>query len=365
MMASQRRSKPAPRKVKKAQRGLLGGLHFERSRGTIGGLALGGNIVNNEVSGFHWTGEGPVHPVLRALSTSPRPCNPRYRWNLFQLTSPSPSSEDAELDSGIAFSYRPRSAWVDRDRANRKEAYDVKSHPNDASIATDLASIPKLLWSTFAPYGRQLRPALLHDQLCDEIKSKLGPVKSADPPQRRAMDHQRRIADDLFYEALRNPGDDDPRASLTWFRARIFWMGVSLHRLLLYRPRLLCLMIVQIAISWILLGCILVGIANGDTPIILLVSWLALVLSGALWRPLGLAQAPIILTTIAAPVIPFLFLSVALSGITMAILSALELATRTVQCTVYKLLRRELPLRPGGIIVGPTMQDTTRQYIGH
>lgn len=77
---------------------------------------------------------------------------------------------------------------------------------------TDLASIPSFLWGFLAPYGHQLRPALVHDRLCKTAQA------HTDRAQRRAA---RRAADLVFRQALR-----DERVPLV--RRSIFHAGVRL-----------------------------------------------------------------------------------------------------------------------------------------
>jgi hypothetical protein len=94
---------------------------------------------------------------------------------------------------------------------------------------TDLASVPGFLWGLLGPYGRQLRPALLHDHLCDVAEGKTPP----DPGDRDAAGQPvppgrppvriRTEADYLFREALRSEGVGPVRS---W----LFFTGVSFGR---------------------------------------------------------------------------------------------------------------------------------------
>jgi hypothetical protein len=114
-----------------------------------------------------------------------------------------------------------------RYRSRAGDDYEVPPHADGAT--TDLASVPSALWGVLASYGRQLRAALLHDHLCflvDELISDGKPEKA---------ERDRRIADDLFREAMRERDDDssDPAANLVpWFRSWLFWAGVSFGRYL-------------------------------------------------------------------------------------------------------------------------------------
>lgn len=89
---------------------------------------------------------------------------------------------------------------------------------------TDLASVPKLLWGLMASYGHQTLPALLHDQLCHQAE----PIADEPMEARRAKYRQRRAADDLFREALRDEG-------VEFFRRWTFWTGVVFGRYWTFR----------------------------------------------------------------------------------------------------------------------------------
>ncbi|HST49580.1 MAG TPA: DUF1353 domain-containing protein [Jatrophihabitans sp.] len=98
---------------------------------------------------------------------------------------------------------------------------------------TDLASVPGFLWGLLGPYGRQLRPALLHDHLCNVAEGKV-PAEPDDrnaagqpvPPGRTPV-QIRKEADYLFREALRSEGVPPVRS---W----LFFTGVSFGRFLTY-----------------------------------------------------------------------------------------------------------------------------------
>lgn len=70
------------------------------------------------------------------------------------------------------------------------------------NFITDFASVPKLLWSIFPPYGKHLKAAVLHDFLY--------------------VVHMvsRKDADGLFYRTMKESG-------VTW-RARPMWQAVRL-----------------------------------------------------------------------------------------------------------------------------------------
>jgi len=99
--------------------------------------------------------------------------------------------------------------------------------------STDLATVPDFLWGILAPYGRQLRPALLHDHRLD-VADGLVPEdagnRGADGrpvPSGRKPVQIREEADYLFREALRAEG-------VGVVRSWLFWVGVSFGRFLQY-----------------------------------------------------------------------------------------------------------------------------------
>jgi hypothetical protein len=100
-------------------------------------------------------------------------------------------------------------------------------NPEDLLDRTDLTSVPRLLWGILPSYGRQLRAALMHDHLCDLV--------NAHPKEKRKeAAAERRRADELFREAMRNPEIgrvQAPTFRVTWFRSWLFWAGVSFARI--------------------------------------------------------------------------------------------------------------------------------------
>lgn len=83
---------------------------------------------------------------------------------------------------------------------------------------TDLASVPPLLWGWFAPYGRQLLPALLHDHYC-------GQATAHRPEDGRAAAGLRAHADLLFRRSLREQ-------KMPFARRWLMWAAVSLDGML-------------------------------------------------------------------------------------------------------------------------------------
>jgi hypothetical protein len=100
-------------------------------------------------------------------------------------------------------------------RAHDGSFWDV---PADR-VSTDLASVPSALWSLLASYGRQTRPAILHDHITEEA------LKLTD--RKTAFDLRDR-GDDLFRESLADEGVT--AGSRRW----TFWAGVTLGKYALH-----------------------------------------------------------------------------------------------------------------------------------
>jgi hypothetical protein len=96
-------------------------------------------------------------------------------------------------------------------RAEDGSFWDV---PTDG-MSTDLASVPTPLWSLLASYGRQTRPALLHDHISGQAESL---------PDRRAAFDLRAQGDRLLRESLESEGVRS--GSRRW----TFWTGVTLGK---------------------------------------------------------------------------------------------------------------------------------------
>jgi hypothetical protein len=96
-------------------------------------------------------------------------------------------------------------------RAQDGSFWDV---PADG-VPTDLASVPSPLWSLLASYGRQTRPALLHDHITETALS-LG--------DREAAFDLRAHGDDLFRESLAEEGVGSGARRWT------FWAGVTIGK---------------------------------------------------------------------------------------------------------------------------------------
>jgi hypothetical protein len=164
------------------------------------------------------------------------------------------SKRDFELMT--AFVYTP---------AGEREPIKVPTHPNDCALSTDLASVPPLLWGLLPSYGRQLRGALLHDRLCDVVNAAL----EAPDADRTEAYRERRLADGIFFEAMRDKGsesEEDMAKRVGWFRAKLFWTGVSYGRYWKFRRVRAAVMTVQV-----LAGVVAVDLLARLAPL----SWLA------------------------------------------------------------------------------------------
>lgn len=137
------------------------------------------------------------------------------------------------------FTYKPRDGSAPVDVLAYRPGTD---DPESDVGKTDLASVPPVLWGLLASYGRQLRAALLHDQLCEAAKK----LKAADPSLAYA---QRLRADVLFRMSMRDPGDGTEahlETRVAWARSWIFFAGVSFARYWDYRRLRCVLMLLQV-----------------------------------------------------------------------------------------------------------------------
>lgn len=129
---------------------------------------------------------------------------------------------------------------------------------------TDLASVPGFLWGILAPYGRQLRPALLHDHRCavaDGVLAEDAENRDAAgrpiPPGRSRV-RVRMEADDLFREALRSEGVGPARS---W----MFWTGVCFGRFWLY-ARVRAIVLAALVFAAAVLGLHALTVSLGGGP---------------------------------------------------------------------------------------------------
>ena len=106
---------------------------------------------------------------------------------------------------GYRFELRAPFVYVDPVSGRR---YPVPAQPGQR-VETDLASVPTLVWSFIASYGRQSAPAVMHDVYA-------APADDPSSPDRRQELLRRREVDRVFRTALREQGVPRLRASLMW-----------------------------------------------------------------------------------------------------------------------------------------------------
>ena len=78
----------------------------------------------------------------------------------------------------------------------------------EEGFVTDFASVPRIFWSVFPPFGRYTKAAVLHDRLCvafhnKETWSKLTPELDKLPSNYHNKVVTRKEADEVFLEAMK------------------------------------------------------------------------------------------------------------------------------------------------------------------
>jgi uncharacterized protein DUF1353 len=128
--------------------------------------------------------------------------------------------------------------------------FDVPRHTGNVAIYsnhTDLATVPGFLWGVLAPFGRQMRPALLHDRRCDLAHAQRNVADTeTDPAQAKQLRQEaiaiRKEADYLFRESLGAEG-------VGMGRRLIFWAGVSFGRFLGFQKARGLLLTLTVAVA--------------------------------------------------------------------------------------------------------------------
>jgi len=99
----------------------------------------------------------------------------------------------------------PRAEWrlvVALEYAGARDAFTVP-----VGFDTDFASVPRMFWSTFPPYGRHTKAAVLHDYLyaCQPL---VGPRTdgAVEPDVRQLRRITRKEADGLFRRVMKELG---------------------------------------------------------------------------------------------------------------------------------------------------------------
>lgn len=77
----------------------------------------------------------------------------------------------------------------------------------DKGFVTDFASVPRLFWSIFPPFGKYTKAAVLHDRLCEAFNNKEWWNAIVEEPEKLPIEYSKRLvrrkeADDIFLEAM-------------------------------------------------------------------------------------------------------------------------------------------------------------------
>ena len=132
-------------------------------------------------------------------------------------------------------------------------AHDPTKPANvEAGNATDLASVPWVLWNLISSFGRQTLPALLHDHRCWSAQQ----LPATDP---RTALAERRDADSQFYRSLVDEG-------VATFRAGVMWTAVSLAAYGTHCRRLFYLLTARLVVASALLVWGLAAVLSGQWP---------------------------------------------------------------------------------------------------
>lgn len=200
-------------------------------------------------------------------------------------------------------------------------------HAHSGEEQTDLASSPPWLWGLTASYGRQLLPALLHDER--------DVAATRTYQQDRARGYaERRQADLQFRRALMIQ-------NIPLLRARMFWAAVTMQRQFRFgRPLTgLCFavqLLLAAASSWgFVVGALLPGLPALPWLLGFLVALLVLPLAQGRDYLAGLAGS------VAAPVVAVVLLVNALANVALWLLDVPYLVFRSVRA----LLKGD-PVRP-------------------
>lgn len=78
----------------------------------------------------------------------------------------------------------------------------------EEGFVTDFASVPRLFWSIFPPFGRYTKAAVLHDRLCVAFHNKETWSKITSDLEKLPAEYHNKVvtrkeADDIFLEAMK------------------------------------------------------------------------------------------------------------------------------------------------------------------
>lgn len=121
--------------------------------------------------------------------------------------------------------------------------------------ATDLASVPGVLWGLIASYGRHTLAVIVHDHLAG--------LADAAPDAERF--DRASAADEVLYAALRDPEAGRYRAP--WFRSLVLWTGVSAARYYRHRRSGFGVLAAATIGGWLGLAWLLEHIGGGPFPV--------------------------------------------------------------------------------------------------
>ncbi len=156
--------------------------------------------------------------------------------------------------------------------------------------ATDLASVPGVLWGLVASYGRHTLAVIVHDHVA-------GLADAA--PDAERFDRVA-AADEVFYAALRDPDAGQYRAPR--LRSLVLWTGVSAARYYRHRRSGFGILAAATVGAWLALGWLAENIGGGPFPlaasILAVVGLVVLGVTGTFaarlgrMRPHGIAPTP-------------------------------------------------------------------------
>lgn len=200
-------------------------------------------------------------------------------------------------------------------------------HAHHGDEKTDLASSPPWLWGLTASYGKQLLPALLHDQRDAEATATFQRDRGRGYDERRQADLQ-------FRRAL-------TIQNVPLLRAGMFWSAVTLQRQFRFgRPLLgVCFALQLLLAALTFWGLLVVGLPLGVGPLLWAFGFLATVLV------LPLAQGRDYLAGVAgslcAPVVLAVLVVTLVANVALWLLDVPYLVVRSVAA-----LLRGGPVRP-------------------
>lgn len=90
---------------------------------------------------------------------------------------------------------------------------------------TDFASIPRILWSIYPPFGKYSKSALLHDFLCEAFLNKKQWQEISNLHKLELV--TRKMADEIFLESMRAVG-------VPFLSANILYLGVRVYAVFKY-----------------------------------------------------------------------------------------------------------------------------------